>query len=79
MLQYSIPSPLRGGSKTKDFRAAAPTVEQAFLKPLNAGRKPVQQQRIQPRSELSTDFDCIIAVPTTSPTSEAPAGQSVSS
>ena len=45
--QYGIPGPQKGWSNTKDFQAAAPTVEESFIKPVNAGRKLCHQQRVQ--------------------------------
>ena len=55
-----------------DFTAAAPTLEQKFLKPVNAGRKPGNQLRMRQQSEPSVMFDRIMSAPTTSPTLVAP-------
>ena len=47
-----------------DFRTAAPTLEETFLKPVNAGRRPIHQLRMQQQSEQSVIFDCVISGPT---------------
>ena len=55
-----------------NFRAAAPTLEQTFVKPVNAGRTPGHQLRMRQQSEPSVIFDRIMSAPTTSPTLVAP-------
>ena len=50
------------------FRAAAPPLEQTFVKPVNAGRKPGHQLRMRPQNDLSVIFDRIRSAPTKSPT-----------
>ena len=60
-------------SWTNYFQATAPAVEQTFVRPLNAGWKPVHKQRMQPRNETGTIFNRIISAPTISSALEAPA------
>ena len=52
-----------------NFRSAAPALGQTFVKPVNAGRKPGHQLRMQTQNEPQrVIFDCITAAPTTSAT-----------
>ena len=61
-------TPERRERHINDFRAAAPTLEQTFVKPVNAGWKSGHQLRMRQQSEPSVIFDCIMSAPTTSPT-----------
>ena len=61
-------TPERRERHINDFRAAAPTLEQTFVKPVNAGRTPGHQLRMRQQSEPSVIFDRIMSAPTTSPT-----------
>ena len=65
-------TPERRERHINDFRAAAPTLEQTFVKPVNAGRTPGHQLRMRQQSEPSIIFDRIMSAPTTSPTLVAP-------
>ena len=65
-------TPERRERHINDFRAAAPTPEQTFVKPVNAGRKPGYQLRMRQQSEPSVIFDRIMSAPTISPTLVAP-------
>ena len=60
-------TPERRERHINDFRAAVPTLAQTFVKPVNAGRKPGHQLRMQQQSEPSVIFDRIMLAPTTSP------------
>ena len=65
-------TPERRERHINDFRAAAPTLEQTFVKPVNARWKPGHQLRIRQQSEPSVIFDHIMSAPTTSPKLVAP-------
>ena len=65
-------TPERRERQKIDFRAAAPTLEETFIKPVNAGWRPSHQLRMQQQSEQSVIFDCVISGPTTLPTLVAP-------
>ena len=69
MLQYGLPGSLEMfDGYIKNLWAAAPTVEQRFIKPVNAGRKSVYQQKMQLQSEVNTIFHLfILAFPSSSP------------
>lgn len=62
-------SPERREQHMNNFRSAAPALGQTFVKPVNAGRKPGHQLRMQAQSEpQGVIFDCINAAPTRSAT-----------
>ena len=65
-------TPERRKRHINDFRAVAPTLEQTFVKPVNAGRTPGHQLRMRQQSEPSVIFDRIMSAPTTSPTLVTP-------
>ena len=69
MLQYGLPGSLEMfDGYIKNLWAAAPTVKQRFIKPVNAGRKSVYQQKMQLQSEVNTIFHLfILAFPSSSP------------
>ena len=64
--------PRKEGAHINDFRAAEPTLEQTFVKPVNAGQKPGYQLRMRQQSEPSVMFGRIMSTPTTLPTLVAP-------
>ena len=52
----------------KEFMGCSTKVEQRFIKPVNAGRKSVYQQKMQLQSEVNTIFHLfILAFPSSSP------------
>ena len=55
-----------------DFRAAAPTLELTFVRPVNDGRKPDHQLKMRRQSEPSAIFDRIMSAPAKSPTLVTP-------
>ena len=48
--------PIKEGAHINNFRAAVSSVEQMFVKPVNAGQKPGHQLRMWQQSEPSVIF-----------------------